>query len=75
MNETNLKGKNADNKDNINTSNIWNDILKESTSKKDLEESNVFIVGDKFTGKRSLIKIINKDLLAKNELEGMFILI
>ncbi len=47
--------------------NIWQDILKESMSKKDLDESNLFIFGDKFSGKRSLIKYLNKELLQKNE--------
>jgi len=49
--------------------NIWQEILKESMTKKDLDESNVFIFGDKFSGKRSLIKYINKELLQKNEFE------
>lgn len=49
--------------------NIWQDILREAMTKKDLEESNVFIFGDKFAGKRSLIKIINKELLQKGEVE------
>ena len=35
--------------------NIWQEILNESTTKKDTEEANVFICGDKSTGK----KIIN----------------
>jgi hypothetical protein len=52
------------------TNNIWQDILKSAMTKKDLEESHVFIFGDKFCGKRSLIKIINKELLQKGELEG-----
>lgn len=51
-------------------SNIWNDILRDAMAKKDLEESNVFIFGDKFVGKRSLIKVINKELLQKGEVEG-----
>jgi hypothetical protein len=53
--------------------NIWNEILRESMTKKDLEESNVFIFGDKFSGKRSLIKHINKELLQKGEVEGKFL--
>lgn len=53
--------------------NIWNDILRDSMAKKDLEESNVFIFGDKFVGKRSLVKIINKELLQKGEVEGKII--
>jgi len=31
-------------------SNIWQEILKESTTKKDTEEANIFIFGDKDTG-------------------------
>ena len=41
--------------------NIWQEILKESTSKKEAEEANIFIFGDKATGKKSLIRIMNKD--------------
>jgi len=52
-------------------SNIWQEILREAMTKKDLEESNVFIFGDKFSGKRALIKIMNKEIL-KSEHEGMF---
>lgn len=49
--------------------NIWQEILREAMTKKDLEESHVFIFGDKFSGKRSLIRIMNKELL-KNDYEG-----
>ena len=51
------------------TINIWQDILKESMTKNDIEDSNVFFFGDKFTGKRTLIKYINKELLQKNEFD------
>ncbi len=50
--------------------NMWQEILRDAMTKKDLEESNVFIFGDKFSGKRSLIRIMNKELL-KSELEGI----
>ena len=40
---------------------IWQEILKESTTKKEAEEANIFIFGDKSTGKKSLIRIMNKD--------------
>ena len=63
-----VEGKNKSETQNQN--NIWNEILRESMTKKDLEESNVFIFGDKFSGKRSLIKHINRELLQKGELEG-----
>ena len=42
-------------------SDIWQEILKESTTKKDNEEANIFIFGDKDTGKKSLIRIMNKE--------------
>ncbi len=67
-----LDGKNLNSGGSVNltqTSNIWQEILKESMIKKDLDDSNVFIFGDKFCGKRSLIKYINKELLQKNEFE------
>jgi hypothetical protein len=50
--------------------NIWQEILNSAMLKKDLEESNVFFFGDKFSGKRTLIKMINKELLQKGEYEG-----
>jgi len=45
----------------IDGANIWQEILKESTTKKDSEEANIFVFGDKDTGKKSLIKIMNKE--------------
>jgi hypothetical protein len=53
--------------------NMWQDILRDSMTKKDLEESHVFLFGDKFSGKRSIVKFINKELLLKGEFEGKFI--
>ena len=42
-------------------SNIWQEILSESIIKKDNEEPNIFVFGDKFTGKKSLIRVMNKE--------------
>lgn len=42
-------------------SNIWNEILSESTTKKENEDANIFVFGDKATGKKSLIRIMNKE--------------
>ena len=42
-------------------SNIWEEILKESITKKEGEEANIFIFGNKDTGKKSLIRIMNKE--------------
>jgi hypothetical protein len=54
------------------TVNIWQEILNEAMGKKDLDESHIFIFGDKLVGKHTLIKIINKELLQKNDYEGTF---
>lgn len=72
MMETNTKAKTATSEGGSSTNqpNIWQDILREAMTNKDLEESNIFIFGDKFVGKHSLIKIMNKELLQKNEYEG-----
>lgn len=42
-------------------SNIWEEILKESVSKKEGEEANIFVFGDKNTGKKTLIRTMNKE--------------
>lgn len=41
--------------------NIWQEIINESTTKKDIEEANIFVFGDKDTGKKSLIRTMNKE--------------
>ena len=40
---------------------IWQEIINESITKKDNEEANIFIFGDKDTGKKSLIRTMNKE--------------
>jgi len=42
-------------------SDIWKEILAESITKKDNEELNIFIFGDKSSGKKSLIRSMNKE--------------
>lgn len=49
--------------------NIWQDILTEANTNKDLEESHLFIFGDKTSGKKNLIKSINKELFLNYENE------
>ena len=49
--------------------NIWQEILKQANTQKDLEESHLFIFGDKNTGKKSIIKGINKELCLNKENE------
>lgn len=53
-----------------NQTNLWNEILREALTKKDLEQSHLFIFGDKNSGKKTIIKNINKDLLNKVDAEG-----
>ena len=53
--------KSEEKNNNIDGANIWQEILKESTTKKDIEEANIFVFGDKDTGKKSLIRIMNKE--------------
>lgn len=50
------------NNENDSKQNIWQQIIKEASTQKDFDESHVFIFGDKNSGKRSLIKAINKEL-------------
>lgn len=52
-----------------NSTNIWQQILKEANTHKEIEESHVFIFGDKNSGKRSLIKTISKELFLNYENE------
>jgi len=60
-----------DNKHNDNDTkqNIWQQIIKEASTQKEIDESHVFIFGDKNTGKRSLIKAINKEMYLNYENE------
>ncbi len=51
--------------------NLWQEILRDAMTNKDLEESHLFIFGDKNVGKKSIIKIINKEYLQKYEYEGI----
>ena len=47
--------------------NMWQEILREAMPKKDIENTNVFVFGDKMTGKRSLFRIINKTIFSEND--------
>lgn len=57
-------------KEEQNQTNIWQEILREAMTSKDLEESHLFIFGDKNVGKKSLIKHLNREYLQKFEYEG-----
>lgn len=58
------------NKEDSSNTNIWQNILKEANTNKDFEDSHLFIFGDKNTGKKAIIKSINKEYLQKYEYEG-----
>ena len=47
--------------------NLWQEILREAMTKKDLEDANIFIFGDQFTGKKSLLRVMNN--LIQKELD------
>lgn len=46
---------------------IWEQILGEADTQKALEESHVFVFGDKNSGKKSLIKNIDKDTIQNHD--------
>ena len=47
--------------------NMWQEILREAMPKKEIENTNVFVFGDKMTGKRSLFKIMNRSIFSEND--------
>lgn len=49
--------------------NIWQQVLDEANTQKEVEETHLFIFGDKNSGKRGLIKAINKELYLNYESE------
>jgi len=44
----------------LKSTNMWQEILREAMPKKEIENTNIFVFGDKMTGKRSLFKIMNR---------------
>jgi hypothetical protein len=63
------KGKTAINQPSK-TTNMWQEILREAMPKKDIENTNVFVFGDKMTWKRSLFRIMNRNLISDNDDEN-----
>ena len=49
------------------SSNIWQEILREAMPKKEIENTNVFVFGDKMTGKRSLFKMMNRSIFSDDD--------
>lgn len=52
-----------------NKNSIWQQIIKEANTQKDVDETHIFMFGDKNVGKRSIIKSINKELFLNYENE------
>ena len=48
---------------------IWSEILKEAKLEKDIDESHIFLFGAKNTGKKSIVKSLNKELFLNYENE------
>jgi hypothetical protein len=48
---------------------LWQEIVTSENTKKDLEQSHLFIFGEKNAGKKSIIKTINNNYLL-NKYEG-----
>ena len=49
------------------TTNIWQEILREAMPKKEIENTNIFVFGNKMTGKRTLFKIMNRIVFADDD--------
>ena len=61
-----IKRKNSINQP-IKSTNTWQAILRESMPKKEIESTNIFVFGDKMTGKSSLFKIMNRIIFTDND--------
>lgn len=62
-----VKGKGNSNKSNANQTNLWQEILREAMTKKEIDDANIFVFGDKMSGKKSLFKILNKDFSSEED--------
>ena len=51
----------------IKSTNMWQEILREAMPKKEIENTNIFVFGDRMTGKRSLFKIMNRIVFSDDD--------
>ena len=51
----------------IKTTNMWQEILREAMPKKEIENTNVLVFGDKMTGKKAFFKIMNRIIFDEND--------
>ena len=52
----------------VKTTNMWQEILREAMPKKDIENTNVYVFGDKMTGKKTLFKEMNRIIFSYKRL-------
>ena len=51
----------------LKSTNLWQEILREAMPKKEIENTNIFVFGDKMTGKRSLFKMMNRIIFTDDD--------
>lgn len=51
----------------VKTTNMWQEILREAMPKKDIENTNVYVFGDKMTGKKTLFKEMNRIIFSDDD--------
>ena len=49
------------------TTNLWQEILREAMPKTEIDDTNLFIFGDNMTGKRSLLKGMNRAIFENSQ--------
>ena len=49
------------------SANMWQEILREAMPKTEIENTNVFVFGDKMSGKKSLFKVMNRIIFSEND--------
>ena len=47
--------------------NMWQEILREAMPNTEIDNTNVFVFGDKMSGKRSLFKVMNRSIFSEND--------
>ena len=47
--------------------NLWQEILREAMTKRSFEGTNIFVFGDRFSGKKSLFKLVSQDINSRGQ--------
>lgn len=67
--------KSENQKDKESQTNMWQEILREAMTKKEVEDANLFVMGGQKSGKKSLIKLMEKQVAAKHPEEKQKLLV